>query len=71
MEVTYSNAASLLGIVHSGSTNINIHYLATGLGRFNPDFVKSAPRDQQYRFFSAVRARENSRTLLAATESER
>lgn len=56
VEITFSNLNSLLGVVYVGKTNLNIHFLTNDLGRFNPSFVKSAPRDVQYRFFSAARA---------------
>ena len=65
VDVTYSNGASLLGVVHAGTTNLNTHYVAKGLSRFNRDYVKSAPRDLQYKFFAAARAREGDRSLLA------
>jgi hypothetical protein len=68
VQVTFSNANSLLGIVHVGETNLNTHYVARGLGYFNRDYVKSAPRDLQYKFFAAARARENDRALLAQRE---
>ena len=66
VDVTYSNANSFLGIVYIGSTNLNTLYVTKGLGTFNRDYVKSAPRDQQYKFFAAVRARHIER--LAALE---
>jgi hypothetical protein len=57
VEVTYSNVNSLLGVVYSGATNVNIHFLTNNLSHFNRAYVKSMPRDVQYRFFSADRAR--------------
>ena len=65
VEVTFSNANSVLGIVHAGSTNLNTYFVSEGISQFNKDYVKSAPRDMQYKFFAAVRARELSRNLVA------
>jgi hypothetical protein len=57
VEVTYSNVNSVLGVVHLGSTNLNTYYVTSGLGHFNREFVKSTPRDLQYKFFAAARAK--------------
>jgi hypothetical protein len=56
VEVTFSNLNSLLGVAYVGATNLNIHFLTNDLSQFNRDYVKSTPRDTQYRFFSAARA---------------
>jgi len=58
VHLTYSNYLSVLGIVQVGGTNVNTHFITAGLGHFNRDYVKSAPREDQYRFFAAARARE-------------
>ena len=55
VDITYSNQNSYLGIVYANGTNLNLLYLTNDLSRFKPEFVKSTPRDVQYRFFSAVR----------------
>src|SRR5262245_38251959 len=56
VDVTYSNQNSLLGIVHFGSTNLNTYYVTHHLSRFNREYVKSTPRDLQYKFFAALRS---------------
>lgn len=56
VQVTYSNLNSLLGVAYVGPTNLNIYFLTNDLSKFNRDYVKSTPRDTQYRFFSAARA---------------
>lgn len=56
VEVTFSNVNSLLGVAYVGKTNLNIHFLTNDLSTFNRDYVKSTPRDLQYKFFSAARA---------------
>ncbi len=66
VEITYSNLNSLLGIVHVGSTNLNTYYVSNGLGHFNREYVKSTPRDLQYKFFAASRAK--SQQLAQAGE---
>jgi hypothetical protein len=72
VDVTYSNVNSFLGIVYAGSTNLNTLYVTKGLGQFNRDYVKSAPRDLQYKFFAAVRARsiEHSASTETALRPE-
>ena len=57
VDITYSNLNSLLGIVYSGGTNLNIYFLTNGLSSFKPGYIKSMPRDVQYKFFSAARWR--------------
>ena len=66
VEITYSNVNSLLGVVHAGRTNLNTYYVTSGLGHFNREYVKSTPRDLQYKFFAAARA--TSRQLAQAAE---
>jgi hypothetical protein len=66
VEITYSNVNSLLGVVHVGSTNLNTYYVTSGLGHFNREYVKSTPRDLQYKFFAAARAK--SQQLAQAGE---
>jgi hypothetical protein len=66
VDVTYSNQNSLLGIVHAGATNLNTLFVANGLSTFKRDYVKKIPRDDQYRFFSAARARERYGTNIVA-----
>jgi hypothetical protein len=66
VESTYSNVNSLLGVVHVGNTNLNTYYVISGLGHFNPEYVKSTPRDLQYKFFAAARAK--SQQLAQAGE---
>lgn len=56
VSVSYSNYNSLLGVVYAGGTNINTHFVAHGLSRFNREYVKSTPRDLQYKFFAAARS---------------
>jgi hypothetical protein len=56
VEVTYSNMNSLLGVVYVGKTNVNIHFLTNSLSEFNREYIKTLPRDLQYKFFSAARA---------------
>lgn len=68
VEVTYSNLNSVLGIVHAGPTNINTYFVANDLSEFNREYVKSVPRDQQYRFFAAARTLEKKRTLALRSE---
>lgn len=58
VEVTYSTVNSLLGIASVGGTNLNTLFITNGLSKFNREFVKSVPRDVQYRFFAAQRVRE-------------
>lgn len=58
VEITFANNNSLLGIVTAKGTNLNTFYLTNGLSRFNREYVKSVPRDVQYRFFAAQRVRE-------------
>jgi endonuclease YncB( thermonuclease family) len=65
VQVTYSNFNSVLGIVQAGSTNLNTWFVAHGLGHFNREYVKNVPRDLQYQFFAAQRAREKNAGLLA------
>jgi hypothetical protein len=57
VEISYSLANNLLGIVHAGSTNLNVYYITNGLGHFNREFIKSTPRDVQYQFFAATHAK--------------
>jgi hypothetical protein len=59
VQISYSNQNALLGIVHAGVTNLNTLYVTSGLSRFNRDYVKSTPRDLQYKFFAASRAKAN------------
>jgi endonuclease YncB( thermonuclease family) len=66
VEITYSNANSLLGVVHADGTNLNTYYVTSGLGHFNREYVKSTPRDLQYKFFAAARAK--SQQLAQAGE---
>jgi hypothetical protein len=68
VEVTYSNLNSLLGIVEAGGTNLNTYYVANGLSHFNREYVKTVPRDLQYRFFSAARARDKKNLLAMRSE---
>src|SRR5687768_200333 len=58
VDVTYSGAGSVLGIVTVNGTNLNLHYLTNGLGKFRPEYIKPLPRDMQYQFFAAKRLRE-------------
>jgi hypothetical protein len=67
VEVTYSNMNSLLGVVYVGKTNLNTHFITNDLGRFNGDYVKTVPRDVQYKFFSAARAHRKWREARAET----
>ena len=72
VQVTYAVPGSMLGIVHINGTNLNTHFLTNGLARFNPDYIKALPRDEQYRFFAANRVREKSleqNTALASLAS--
>jgi hypothetical protein len=59
VEITYSNKNSLLGVVQANGTNLNTHYVATGSSHFNRDYVKTTPRDLQYKFFAAARAKSD------------
>lgn len=69
VEITYSNQNSLLGIVYTGTTNLNTYYVANDLSHFNRDYVKTTPRDLQYKFFAAARAK--SQELAANPNSAR
>jgi len=71
VEVTFSNDQSLLGVVHAGATNVNLHYLMAGLSTFNRDYVRSTPRGTQYRFFAALRSKRDELSLLADHPSTR
>jgi len=68
VDVTYSNLNSVLGIIEAGGTNLNTYYIANGLSHFNREYVKTVPRDLQYRFFSASRAREKKQVLAMRSE---
>jgi hypothetical protein len=68
VEVTYSNLNSLLGIVYADGTNLNTYYVAHDLSHFNREFVKNLPRNLQYRFFAAERAREKQNLLALKAE---
>jgi hypothetical protein len=68
VDVTYSNLNSVLGIIEAGGTNLNIYYVANGLSHFNREYVKTVPRDLQYRFFSAAHAREKKQVLAMRSE---
>ncbi len=57
VEVTYSGPDSLLGIVYANDTNLNLYYVSHGMSRFNREYVKTTPRNRQYQFFAADRAR--------------
>jgi hypothetical protein len=70
VQITYSVANNLLGIVHAGSTNLNVYYITNGLGQFNRDFIKSMPRNEQYKFFAAVHAKSAHEPTTAETTSK-
>jgi hypothetical protein len=54
--ITFSNFHSMLGVVQAGGTNLNTLFVARGLSRFNREYVKTTPRDLQYKFFAAARS---------------
>jgi endonuclease YncB( thermonuclease family) len=58
VQVTYATPTSLLGVVSINQTNVNLMFITNGLGKFNPTYVKAAPRELQYQFFAAERLRE-------------
>jgi hypothetical protein len=66
VEVTYSAPRSVLGIVYSGRTNLNTYYVSSGLSHFNREYVKTTPRDLQYKFFAAARAKTDKYSLADA-----
>ncbi len=68
VEITYSNQNSLLGVVRVGTTNLNTYFVANGLSRFNREYVKSTPRELQYKFFAAARAQEDDRAARASRD---
>jgi hypothetical protein len=72
--ITYSNQNSFLGIVRADGTNLNLFFLTNGLSSLKPDYIKTAPRDVQYQFFSAERWRakhlhENNAEVALKTET--
>jgi endonuclease YncB( thermonuclease family) len=66
VDVTYSEGASVLGIVHVNGTNLNLYYVTNGLGKFRPAYIKALPRDMQYQFFAAKRLREKEQQQKTA-----
>ena len=56
VEVAYAANHSVLGIVHNGQLNLNLHLITNGLASMNPEYIRRMPRLHQYRFFSAARA---------------
>jgi hypothetical protein len=56
IDVTYSNLNSVLGIVYSGSTNVNTRLIAIGSAQLKTEYIKSLPAKSQYDFFYARRA---------------
>jgi endonuclease YncB( thermonuclease family) len=68
VEVTYDGNNTLLGIVTANHTNLTTLFITNSLSKFNRAYVKSVPRDIQYRFFAAQRLREKEaerKTALA------
>lgn len=73
VKVTFESGTSLLGIVQAAGTNLNTHYVRSGLSRFNREYVKSIPREDQFLFFAAARQRAKDRALresLALSERD-
>jgi endonuclease YncB( thermonuclease family) len=61
LDLTFASNDSLLGVATVNGTNLNLFFLTNGLSKFNPTYIKSAPRDVQYQFFAAERLRKKNK----------
>lgn len=69
VQVTYAAPGSMLGIVSTGGTNLNLYFITNGMAKFNPGFVKGLPREMQYQFFAANRFHEKEQERKTAVAS--